>query len=368
MRVLVIGAGVIGCAIARELALRGVEVTILESDEPGAGASWAAAGMLSPQAEADRADPFLELLLASRRMYPDFVRSLHEETGIDVHYRSEGTLLVAIDEEDEAGIRRRGAWQNAAGLPVEWLSGEEARRLEPALSGEVRAALRFADDHQVDNRLLAPALRAAAEGAGAGVRCRARVTGVVCRGAEVRGVALEGGEVVEGERVVVAAGVGAAGLGGMPRPLPVRPVHGQLLALRAEGSGISHVVDSPRVYLVPRRDGRVIVGATMEEIGLEKRVTAAGLRMLLAGALEAVPALGEAAVVETWSGHRPGTPDGWPILGADPEVQGLVYATGHYRNGILLTPVTARVIADLLEGVVPAIDLSTFAPARFTLQ
>jgi glycine oxidase len=364
MDVAVVGGGVIGCAVARELALAGLQVAVLERAEPGENASWAAAGMLSPLAEADRPDPFLDLLLASRRMYPDFAEALREEAGVDVAYRDEGTLLAALTDDDEQELRARFGWQRDAGLPVEWLSAATAGALEPALSPRVRAALRFADDHQVDNRLLAPALWTAAERAGAVMKRGAEVVRVVRSAGQVEGVELADGELVRAESVVLAAGAWAAQLAGLPTALPVRPVHGQLLALSTAPGLLRHVLDSPRVYLVPRANGRVIVGATVEEIGFDRRVTAGGTHALLHAALELVPELTGASLVESWSGHRPGTPDGWPILGPDPDLPKLLYATGHYRNGILLTPITARAIAALVTGDQLPVDLAPFAVGR----
>lgn len=363
----IVGGGVIGTAIARELARAGAEVVVIERDPSGPSASWAAAGMLSPLAEADEADDFLALLLDSRRLYPEFVAELEAETGEVVGYRSEGTLLAALDAADERALRSRFAWQRAAGLPVEWLNPEEALAAEPALNPELRAALQFPDDHQVDNRLLAAALRQAAIRAGVRMRMGETATAVLQESGRAAGVALEGGERIPERTVVIAGGAASPAIAGLPRPLPVRPVHGQLLALRPSTSEplIRHVVDSPRIYLVPRSDGRVIVGATVEEVGFRSGVTAGGVHALLSAALELVPALADAPLVESWSGHRPGTPDGKPVLGADPELPGLIYATGHYRNGILLTPITALAVSDLILGRTPRHDLAPFGVERF---
>ena len=362
--VLVVGGGVIGCAIARRLALRGARVTLLERDEPGAHASWAAAGMLSPLAEADEPGPFLDLLLDSRALFPALADELARETGIGIAYRTEGTLLVALTAADEATLDRRHGWQAAAALPVERLGAAEALRLEPALAAETRGALLFPGDHQVDNRLLARALAAAASAAGAELRVGTEVKRVIVEGGRAAGVATAGGGRLGAGAVVVAAGSWAGAIEGLPRPLPVFPVHGQLLALGAVPPPFRHVVHSPRVYLVPRAGGRVIAGATVERVGFEKAVTAGGMLSLLAPALEVVPALRDAPLVESWSGLRPGSPDGLPILGPDPEVPGLFHATGHYRNGILLAPVTADLLAEAVLGA-PSPRLAPFSLARF---
>ncbi|HET8657284.1 MAG TPA: glycine oxidase ThiO [Longimicrobiaceae bacterium] len=362
--VVVVGGGVIGCAVARALARAGVGAMVLERDEPGTHASWAAAGMLSPLAEADGAGPFLRLLRESRRLYPRFVEELEAEAGMGVEYRDEGTLLVSLREADDADLEERYRWQTAAGLPVERLSASETRALEPALSSAVRWALRFPEDHQVENRLLARALWLAAVRAGAEVRTGAEVREIVGAGGRVRGVALASGERVEADAVVVAAGCWAGRLGGLPSPPPVEPVHGQLVAIEAPGS-LRHVVDSERAYLVPRSDGRILVGATMESTGFRRAVTAAGVLALLAGALEIAPGLRDAPIVEHWSGLRPGTPDGLPILGPDPGLDGLFYAAGHFRNGILLTPITAEIIRDLVLRGASDRDLAPYSILRF---
>lgn len=363
--VVVIGGGVIGCAVARELARSGEAVTVLERDQPGAHASWAAAGMLTPQAECDAPGPFLDLARASRALFPRLAAEMREETGIDIGYREAGTLLIALTEEDERAIEARCGWQLSAGLRLERLDGAEARRLEPALSPRVRMAARFPEDHQVENRQLARALWHAAARAGARFRVGTEVAGLLASGGRVTGVELAGGERVPAERVVLAAGSWAGRLAGLPRPLPVAPVHGQLLALHTSPPLLEHVVDSPRCYLVPRLDGRLIVGTTVEDTGFRKAVTPDGVLRLLSGALEVVPSLAHLPILETWSGLRPGTPDRLPILGPDPDLEGLVYATGHFRNGILLAPVTGSLVADVVRGRKPERDLSPFRADRF---
>lgn len=360
----VIGGGVIGCALARHLARNGLDVCLVERGEPGAEASSAAAGMLSPLAEADRPGPFLNLLLRSRARFPALASALQEETGIGVGYHDAGTLLLALTDEDEVELQARHAWQRTAGLAVEHISAPEALALEPALSPALRGALRFPGDHQVDNRLLARALWTAAMRAGA-TPIRGTVEQIVATAGRVEGVQLKDRTRIAAGAVVIAAGSWAGRLGGLARPLPVFPVHGQMLALQTAPPLLTHVVDSPRGYLVPRADGRIIVGTTVEDTGFAKRVTPAGLVRLLGGALEMVPSLAGAALVESWSGLRPGTPDHLPILGGDPQVRNLFYATGHFRNGILLVPVTAEAVGALVLGQPSPIDLAPFAVERF---
>lgn len=355
----------IGCAIARLLAAKGIKTLLLDRGTRESTASWAAAGMLSPLAEAHEPSAFLDLLRASGQLFPSLAAELRRETGIDVEHRTEGTLLIALSDRDEDEIDARHRWQSRAGLPVERLGSAEVRRLEPAISPAVRWALRFTDDHQVDSRKLMEALTRSATRAGALIR-EADVERLVLGGKRATGVKLRDGEVIPAGCVIVAAGCWSGQLTGLPRTLPVRPVHGQLIALRAEPDQLSHIVDSPRVYLVPRRGGRVIVGTTTEERGYTRSVSTEVSEQLRAAAAEAVPALANAEMVESWSGLRPGTPDDLPILGPDPEVPNLIYATGHYRNGILLAPLTAELIAGLLMEVDREIDLEPFSIARFS--
>jgi glycine oxidase len=363
--VVVVGAGVIGCAIARTAALGGLKVVVVERGTPGAEASSAAAGMLSPLAEARRPDPFLDLLLSARERYPGLAASLREETGVDVGYSGAGTLYLSLRAEDDAELEERFAWQSALGLQVERLTAGEARALEPRVNPAVRMALRFPGDHQVDNRELAAALWTSAARAGARFHLAAEAVAVLRDGGRAHGVELRDGLRITAGAVVIAGGAWAGQLEGLPRPLPVVPVHGQLLALEPVPGFFRHVVDSPRCYLVPRAGGRVIAGATLEHLGFRKTVTPWGLRLLLEGAVEIAPALEHAPFGEAWAGLRPGTPDGRPILGRDPDVPNLLYATGHYRNGILLAPLTAEAVGALLLGVEPAVDIAPYAIGRF---
>jgi glycine oxidase len=290
---------------------------------------------------------------------------MRDEAGMDVGYDATGTLFLSLREEDDAELEHRFAWQSAAGLCVERLSAEDARRLEPAVSPAVRMALRFPGDHQVDNRALSNALWTAAERAGAELVLGRDVVTILRDRDRATGVEMADGTRIPAGTVVVAGGCWAGEIGGLPRPLPVEPVHGQLLALETHPPIFRHVVDSPRCYLVPRASGRVIAGATAERVGYAKAVTPRGLRRLMDGAVEIAPALDDAPLVETWSGLRPGTHDGLPILGRDPDVPNLLYATGHFRNGILLTPLTGDVIGGMLLGESSPVDLSPYAIGRF---
>lgn len=364
--VLIVGGGVIGCAVARILARGSVAVAVVERNRPGAEASWAAAGMLSPLAESHRPGPFLDLLRAAITRFPALSAELLAETGVDIRYRRDGTLLLALTAQDDAVLDERWRWQSAEGLAVERLGAAEARALEPAVSPRLLRALRFPDDHQVDNRKLSRALWLSAAAAGAELLAGREVVELVREGDRVAGVLLADGERVEAGAVVLAAGSWSGRIDGLPRPLPVEPVHGQLIALDGAGLGLRHVIDSPRIYLVPRADGRVIAGATVERTGFVRAVTEEAIATLLAAAVEAVPALADRPILDSWSGLRPGTPDEQPIIGRDPEVENLVYATGHFRNGILLAPITAEAVAALLNGGAAPPEVVGFGIERFS--
>jgi glycine oxidase len=362
--VIVVGGGVVGLAVARELAGGGQRVIVVDRGIPGREASWAAAGMLAPQAEADRDDAFFALLCAARALYPTYVEILQEETGFTVGYRSEGMLFIALDAGEAAELEARADWQGRAGLTVDRLTAEEALALEPALTRELRGALLFPGDHQVDNRILTDALWAATRRLGVEVRSGAEVSGVRVGAASAR-VELAGGERLEGESVVIAAGSWSGLIAGLPRPLPVEPVHGQLVALEAEPAVLRHVIGAHAGYLVPRSDGRLIAGTTVSRSGFLSSPTAGGVQQVLAGAFRMAPALARLPIHSHWSGLRPGTPDGWPILGPDPSEPRVFYATGHYRNGILLAPITAKLVAAAVRGEAAELDPFPFSIGRF---
>jgi glycine oxidase len=383
--VAVVGGGVAGLAAARELARRGLKVAVVEDGRAGS-ASRAAAGMLAPQAEADRADELFELLCASREMYPDFAARLLEESGVDVELDRTGTLYLALTDEDEEEVERRFAWQSRAGLEVERLTAREARGLEPNISPDVRCALLFPRDWQVENRQLVRALRLSAEHYGArvledrkalGVYVSPERPGVQCL------VTLRGK--IWADAVVLAAGAWNSGVGKLFGPegacylngaeLPgnprIEPVRGQILCFKQPAGQpplVRHVVYSPRGYLVPRRDGRLLAGSTTEQAGFDCRVTEEGARAIAAHAAEIAPAVTSLEVTDSWAGLRPRAADGLPVLGESADVGGLFYAAGFYRNGILLAPAAGEIVADLLTNGatgLPARVLQPFSPARF---
>jgi glycine oxidase len=283
--------------------------------------------------------------------------------------RQEGTLVVALTADDQARLNHHLGFQQQLGLPLAWISAAETRRREPHLAGKLAGAVLSSEDHQVDNRKLAAALRIAALAAGARINEHRPVRAISSAGGRADGIVLADGSKVAANVVVLAAGAWSRAIEGLAPELkpPVRPIKGQMLSLRMDAAAplVSHVIWAPSVYLVPRRDGRLIVGATVEEKGYDTALTAGGVLTLLEAAWRALPAIEELPIEEMWVGHRPGSRDDAPILGQGP-LAGLVYATGHHRNGILLTPITADAVARLvLDGVVePAIR--PFGIERFT--
>jgi glycine oxidase len=370
----IIGGGAIGCAIALELARRGALVTVIERDTPGRGATWAAGGMLSPLGESARDEAFLALATASFDRYPAFIDALVHSTGQDCGYSTTGKLYVAFERDEEAVLD--DLVSRGAAFQPERLSVEEARRREPALSANVRGAVFVARDHRVDNRRFGAALWSAAARTGVDFRLGASACEVLIDSdggvKRAHGVRLDTATVVPASAVVIAAGAWSGAIAGLPRPLPVRPVRGQMFAVSSRVSTeaetaplLEHVIMTRDCYIIPRDDGPIVIGATVEEVGFAIGPTPRGISGLLAAAVEAVPAIADLPLIETWAGFRPGSPDRLPILGMDPDVDGLFYATGHYRNGILLTPVTAEVMADVITGRRPAVNIERFGIGRF---
>jgi glycine oxidase len=370
--VVIIGGGIIGCSVARELARRGRSVVVVERDSPGRRATWAAAGMLSPLGESGGAGSFLELTDESLDRYAAFAHALGQESGIDIEYRTAGKLHVAVGD-DVSDLHLLATSPAAVRFGVRLVDGAEARRLEPALSEHVSAGLVVERDHRVNNRLLTQALLASGVAAGVTFRNASPVRGITTHGDLVTGVLLASGERIETNNVVLAAGAWTSQIEGLPRPVPVRPVKGQMFAVDARSRNaqrpadplLSRVVYARRCYVIPREDGRLLVGATVEDVGYSKGATPRGMASLMDAAMEVVPIIADLPLVETWAGFRPSTPDGLPILGADPTMRGLVYACGHHRNGILLAPVTAACIGAVLAGERPPVDIRAFGIERF---
>ena len=353
--VAVVGGGAIGLSCAWRAAQQGTSVTVFDP-APGSGASHAAAGMLCPVTEVHYGEePLLALTVDSSRRWASFAAEVVDASGIDVGYRTDGTLLVAFDDDDLRALDELLRFQQSLGLEVERLRSRECRALEPQLSPRVRGGVRVAGDHQVDNRRLLTALVEACRRAGVAFERRTVDS-------------LTSDEVVaRADRVVLAAGCWSASVD----QVPVRPVKGQILRLRFDPSdppltrNVRGFAEGRSVYLVPRADGELVVGATVEELGFDTIVTAGAVHDLLRAATDLVPGVGELELVETHAGLRPGTPDNAPIIGVSARDERVIHATGHYRNGILLTPVTADAVAALIAGVAPLAVVAPFGVERF---
>jgi glycine oxidase len=366
--VLIIGGGVIGLSAAWRAAQRGCAVEVLERGEPGAATSAVAAGMIAPIAEADpREQPLLELALASARAYPEFVAALRELTGMDPGYLRCGTLMVARDPDAAAALEREREIRRQLGLEVVPLTPSRARELEPALAPVLRGALELAGDCAVDPRRLTRALAEALLREG-GALTRAEVAEVLLRNDRVVGVRLSDGALRTAGAVLIAAGPWSASIPGLPAParVPIRPVKGQLLRLRDPGGPglLTRVLRMQPGYLVPRGDGRYVLGASVEERGFDTTVTAGAIHRLLDDAIELVPGLAELVIDELVAGIRPGTIDNRPAIGPG-AIEGLFWDTGHYRHGILLAPISAQLAVEALCGQAPSVLAEQVSPLRF---
>ena len=362
----VIGAGLIGLACAWRIQQRGVSVLVVDREpEAGAGTSRVAAGMLAPVTEADFGeDRLLPVNLRGRERWPAFAAELEERSGLPTGYRESGALVVAADRDDAEALRRLYEFQRSLGLEVEWLAPSAGRRLEPGLSPRIAGAIHAHGDAQADPRATMRALASLVDEVALGVGVRF----VEHAGGRVTGVQTSEG-VIGCDSVVVAAGAWSPALAPDGDGPPVRPVKGQILELRVRAgmeAPLSRIVRTPRCYLVARGDGQVVLGATVEEQGFDTAVTADGVFRLLEAAWEVVPEVGELELVEARAGLRPGTPDNGAVVGRDSGLEGLVWATGHWRNGVLLAPLTGEWVAALLAAdEEPDSELTALSPARF---
>jgi glycine oxidase len=368
--VVIIGGGVIGLAIARELARHGVrDVTIIERAGFGSESSSAAAGMLAPQAEADRADEFFHLTCRSRDLYPKFAFDLQNETGIDIELETTGTLYLGFTDHDINELQQRYEWQTHAGFPVEFLTPGEAHTLEAGISDEAQLALKFPLDSQVENRRLITALTMANQQFGVHLVNGVTVTSLSVKYGRLCGVETSRGPVAT-RNVVIAAGAWVSMLNSPDKSLPdigIEPVRGQMLSFEANPQIARHVIYSPRGYIVPRRDGRLLAGSTTEYAGFDRRVTAAGMQSITSAALEICPGISRLPLASSWAGLRPRAADGLPVLGPCAEIEGVFYATGHYRNGILLAPLTGELLAEAIVDKSMDRALEIFSPDRFRM-
>jgi glycine oxidase len=346
---------VAGLSAAWRAARSGLRVVVLDRDRPGAGASSVAAGMLAPVTEAEFGEEeLLRLNLEAAALWPAFAAELEELTGLPTGYRRSGALVVAVDRDDAEELRRLNELQRSLGLEAKWLVPSAARAIEPGLAPRIAGAIDAPAEAQADPVALVAALVRAVEDAGGEIRSGTEATGIRIEGDRVTGVCTTGAEALDAGAVVLAAGAWSGRVGGLPSELVprVRPVKGQLLHLRTRPGAarlVGRIVRTPRCYVVPRPDGRVIVGATSEERGFDTSVDAGAVHRLLEAAWEVLPDVWELELEGACAGLRPGTPDNRPLLGGTP-VEGLLFATGHYRNGILLAPVTAARVAEALTG------------------
>jgi len=365
----VVGAGVIGLACAWRAAQSGLNVRVIERSEPGSGASGVAAGMLAPVGEATWGEEaLLEAALASHAMWPDFAAELAEAQDAESSLVRNGALHVALDADEAGELRRRFDLMRSLGLEAEWLTGRECRDLEPGLGPSAYAGAHAPHEMGVDPVAIVAALRGACESEGVEIVTGSAVSGALWDGDAICGVTTGDGAEHRAETVVLATGAWSGTTSWLPDAAlpPVRPVKGQIITLRgpAEPPVADRIVVTERVYLVPRADGRLIAGATVEEMGFDTRVTAGGVHELLREAYRALPDVAELELERVVAGLRPGTPDNAPVVGCS-QIDGLVFATGHYRNGILLAPLTARGVAALLTGNEMPGELRVADPARF---
>jgi len=361
--VAIIGGGIIGGSIAFELAQRRLRVVILERQQPGREASWAAAGMLAPVLDSPADALLMPLAKASFRLYPDFVAAVESASGLRAGFRRKPAIHAFFSPHGESERNAMIADLRRVDVAAEAISAAEARRTEPALGESVQAAVLLPEEASIEPRVLTEAVLAAAARHGAYIRTRVPVTSLQQEGSRVTGL-IAGGEKIAASKVVLAAGCFSGAIEGLRRYAPTHPVRGQMVALQPANGTLSHVLRSNRGYVVPRNNGCVVAGSTLENAGFEKYVTPAGLERILAAAVELAPALSDAAILETWAGLRPGTPDELPLLGPT-NLEGLLIATGHYRNGILLAPITARLIREWIVDGRTSEPVERFSPLRF---
>jgi glycine oxidase len=361
--VAIAGGGVIGASIALELARAGLRVAVFDRQQPGQEASWASAGIISPAPENPGMIATVELGKTSAAMYPEFAARVEEISGQSTGYRRKGTLEALFSHDAKAELSTIIAVHHGLGLKAEPLRAADALELEPALSEEIAAAVLRPEEASIDNRALTAAVLEAARRSGAEFFPGSSVHAIRREGNRCKGLTLQN-EAVEAQWTIIAAGCFSGTIEGAAAYAPVRPAKGQMASLRADDLKIERVLWSEKIYLVPRNDGRILVGATVEHVGFDKRVTAGGIEKILSAALELAPGLKNARIEETWAGLRPDSQDHLPILGPT-DVDGLLMATGHFRSGILLTPITARLIREWITEQKVSVDWERFSPMRF---
>jgi glycine oxidase len=361
--VAIAGAGLIGSSIAFELAQAGLKVAIFDRGEPGREASWASAGILSPAPESPAMISMVPLAKASMNLYPALVANVEEISGEKVGFRPKGTIDVFFSKDAIPDLSTLIALHHGMGLKAEPLRPEDARELEPSLSSELEAAALRPEEASIDNRALTHAMLSAAKKSGVEVFAGSDVTGIAQDSERCTGLKL-GNETVSAKWTVIAAGCFSADIDGVKDFAPVRPAKGQMVSLRADGLKIERVIWGEKIYIVPRNDGRILAGATVEYVGFDKQVTAGGIEKILSAAIEVIPEFANAHIEETWAGLRPDSPDHLPILGPT-DIDGLVIATGHFRSGVLLTPITARLVRQWITERSVELDWERLSPMRF---
>ncbi len=362
------GAGLIGASIALELARAGLRVGLFDAGEPGREASWAGAGILSPAPESSAMLPMVGLGKASLKMYPGFVAQVEEISGQNVGFRPKGTLETFSSRHAIQELSTVVALHHGLGLKAEPLSPRDARKLEPALREDLEAAVLRPDEASVDNRALTAAVLEAGKRSGVEIFAGRAADSIICYAHPKPGCIgfMCDGEEIKAKTTVIACGAFSGGINFYKQiHLPVKPAKGQMVALRSDKVALERVVWSEHVYLVPRDDGRILAGATVEYVEFDKTPTAGGIAKLLAAAIETVPGLADARVEEHWAGLRPDSPDHLPIIGPT-DVNGLLVATGHFRSGILLAPITARLVREWITLGSVTVDWDRFSPMRFS--
>ena len=360
--VIVVGGGVIGLSIAHAVAAEGKSVLVLDPGQSADASSWAAAGMLAPQSEADRNDALFQLCAASLRIYGDWAQQLQEESGVDPEYQEPGLIYVATSEDSLDALKRRMRWQSNAGFESELLTPDEVRRMEPHLSLPVVGGVHMPGEHQVTPRRLMEALRGACQYRNVELRNGVRVRGILRQNGRIDGVETDTESILAGT-VVIASGARSSEIAGLSPRLPVVPRKGQILSLITPSPMFQRLIRWEHAYLVQRRCGELVVGATNEDCGFDRSLTPKGIGGLLAQVQQLSSCTAGFAIKEMWTGLRPSTPDGLPALG--PAGDGLIYATGHYRNGILLAPITASIVASLVTGRQVPLPLEPYSARRF---
>jgi glycine oxidase len=361
--VAIAGGGLIGGSIALELARAGLRVGLFDKHEPGKEASWASAGILSPAPESPSMIALVPLSKASMDLYPQFVSDVEEISGIQVGYRANGTIEVLTSHQAREEMSTIIALHHGLGLQAEPLSPDDARELEPSLRDDLEGAVLRPAEASVDNRLLTQAILTCARKSGVEIHAGASAESVWLEGGTCKGL-IVGGQKISSKHTVVAAGCFSSQIQGAEKFAPVRPAKGQMISVRCPEVKIERVLWGDDIYLVPRNDGRILAGATVEYKGFDKTLTAGGQRKLFSAAVELVPALENALVEETWAGLRPDSPDHLPILGPT-DLPGLIIATGHFRSGVLLTPITAKLVREWITTERVSMDWERFSPLRF---